>query len=83
MEKATTNRMSFMNDVKDGIHSSAIPTIVGLKEVFTRPGLLETFTTISKFVARVFIWSSMKRSTVEKIVDYLFCDLPLPFDILE
>jgi hypothetical protein len=46
------------------------------------PGLLEFFIEISKFAARIFIWSSMKRSTVDKIVDYLFRGLPLPFDIL-
>jgi hypothetical protein len=44
--------MAFVNDVKDGIHSSTIPTIVGPKVVFMRPGLLEFFTAISKFAAR-------------------------------
>jgi hypothetical protein len=63
-------------------YSSTVPTIVGPKVVFTRPGLLEFLTEISKFAARIFIWSSMKRSTVDKIVDYLFRGLPLPFDIL-
>jgi hypothetical protein len=47
-----------------------------------RPGLHEFLTTISEFAARVLIWSSMKRSTVEKIVRYLFIGLPVPFDIL-
>jgi hypothetical protein len=47
-----------------------------------RPSLHEFFTKISKFTARVLIWSSMKRSTMEKIVQYLFRRLPLPFDIL-
>jgi hypothetical protein len=67
---------------REGIHSSTIPTIVGSKAVFTRPGLLKFLTEINKFAAHIFIWSSMKRSTVDKIVDYLFCSLPLPFDIL-
>jgi hypothetical protein len=70
------------HDVKDGIHSSTIPTIVGPKAVFTCPGLLEFFTAISEFVVRVFIWSSMKKSTVEQIVNYLFHSLPPPFEIL-
>jgi hypothetical protein len=69
-------------DVRQGIHSSTVPTIVGPKAIFTRLGLLEFLTAISKFAARIFIWSSMKRSTVNKIVDYLFRGLPLPFDIL-
>jgi hypothetical protein len=82
MEKAATRGMLFVNDVKQGIHSPTVPTIVGPKAVFTRPGLHEFLTEISQFAARVLIWSSMKRSIVEKIVQYLFRGLPLPFDIL-
>jgi hypothetical protein len=82
MEKAGMSRMPFVYDERQGIHSSTIPMVVGPKAVFTRPGLLEFLTEISKFAARIFIWSSMKRSTVDKIVDYLFGGLPLPFDIL-
>jgi hypothetical protein len=82
MEKAGTSRMPFVYDERQGIHSSTVPTNVEPKVVFTRPGLLEFLTEISKFAARIFIWSSMKRSTVDKIVDYLFRGLPLPFDIL-
>jgi hypothetical protein len=82
MEKVATRGMLFVNDVKQGIHSPTVPTIVGPKTVFTRPGLHEFFTTISEFAARVLIWSSMKRSTMEKIVQYFFRRLPLPFDIL-
>jgi hypothetical protein len=82
MEKAATRGMLFMNDVKQGIHSPTIPTIIGPKAVFTRPGLHEFFTMISEFAACVLIWSSMKRSTMEKIVQYLFRKLPLLFDIL-
>jgi hypothetical protein len=68
MEKAATRGMLFVNDVKQGIHSPTVPTIVGPKAVFTCPGLHEFFTTISEFPARFLIWSSMKRSIVEKIV---------------
>jgi hypothetical protein len=82
IEKVGTSRMPFLFDVKQGIHSSTVPTIIRPKVVFTCPGLLEFLTEISKFVARIFIWSSMKKSTVHKIVDYLFHGLPLPFDIL-
>jgi hypothetical protein len=83
MEKKATNRMPFMNSVQQGIHSSTVPTIVGPKAVFTQPSLLEFLTTISKFATRVFIWSSMKRTTVEEIVHYLCHGLPQPFEILE
>ena len=82
MEKAATRGMLFVNDVKQGIHSPTVPTIVGPKAIFTHLGLHEFLSTISKFAARILIWSSMKRSTVEKIVQYLFRGLPLPFDIL-
>jgi hypothetical protein len=82
MEKAGTSRMPFVYDERQGIHSSMVPMIVGPKVVFTRPGLLEFLTEIRKFATRIFIWSSMKRSTVDKIVDYLFHGSPLPFDIL-
>ena len=76
------NRMPFVNSVLQRIHVSTVPTIVGPKAVFTRPGLHEFFTMISKFAARAIIWSSMKRSTVEEIVHYLFRGLPQPFEVL-
>jgi hypothetical protein len=53
MEKVATNRMPFVNDVRDGIHSSTVSTIVGPKSIFMRPGLLQFPTAISKFVAHV------------------------------
>ena len=82
MEKAATNRMPFINDEKDGIPSSTNPTIIGPKAIFTHPSLLEFLTAISMFGAYIFIWSSMKRSTIRQIVDYLFCSLPPSFEIL-
>jgi hypothetical protein len=66
MEKAATRGMLFVNDIKQGIHLPTVPTIDGPKAVFTRPGLHEFLTAISEFAACVFIWSSLKRSTVEK-----------------
>ena len=74
--------MLFVNDVRDAIQSSTVSTIIGSKAIFTPLGLLEFFTTINKFVARVFIWRSMKKSTIEEIVDYLFHGSPPPFEIL-
>jgi hypothetical protein len=82
MEKKATNRMPFVNSVQQRIHSSMVPTIVGPKAVFTWPGLHEFLTAINKFTAKVIIWSSMKRSTIEEIVPHLFHGLPQPFEVL-
>ena len=81
MEKKATNKMPFMNSVQQRIHSYMVPTIVEPKAVFTRLGLHEFFIAISKFATRVIIWSSMKKSTVEEIVHYLFHGLPQPFEV--
>ena len=75
--------MPFMDSVQQRIHSFVVPTIVGPKVVFTQPGLHEFLTAISKFTARVIIWSSMKRSDVEEIVHYLVRDLPQLFEVLK
>jgi hypothetical protein len=82
MEKVATSMMPFVNDVKQGIHSSMVSTIVEPKAIFMHLGLLEFLTTISKFAACVFIWSSIKRPTIKEIVDYLFHGLSLPFEII-
>ena len=83
MEKVGMSKMLFVYDVKYKIHSSTVPTIIGPKVVFIRPSLLKFLTKISKFTTRIFILSSMKRSIVHKIVKYLFCGLPLPFESLD
>jgi hypothetical protein len=82
MEKKAANMMPFVNSMQQGIPSSTVPTIVESKAVFTRLGLHEFLSAISKFAAKVIIWSSMKRSTVEEIVHYLFCGLPQSFEVL-
>lgn len=71
-----------VNDVKLQIFSSMVPTIVEPKGVFTCPGLHEFITLINQFAAHKVIWSSMKRSTIVEIVDYIFQELPKPFNIL-
>ena len=68
MDKKATKRMLFVNSMHQRIYSSTAPTIVGLKAIFMWPSLLEFFTAISKFVARVIIWSSLKKSTIKEIV---------------
>lgn len=71
-----------VNDVRENIFSSTVPTVIGPKGVFTRPGLREFLAEVSDVVDRVVIWSSMKRSTVELIASFLFTDIRAPFDIL-
>ena len=82
MEKAKTKRIPLENDVKLGILLSIVSTIVGLKNVFMHLILFEFLIAISKFATYVIIWILMKRSNIEKIMDYLFCGLPWPFEIL-
>jgi hypothetical protein len=81
VEQATTKRMPLVNDVKLEILLSMVPTIIKPKGVFKHPGLSEFLIAISKFAAHVVIWNSMKRSTVEIIVGYLFRCIPRPFDV--
>ena len=76
MEKAKTKRIPLENDVKLGILLSIVSTIVGLKNVFMHLILFEFLIAISKFATYVIIWILMKRSNIEKIMDYLFCGLP-------
>ena len=55
MEKARTSKMPFLYNVKQGIYSSTIPTIVEPKAVFMGPSLLKFLIEINKFVAYIFI----------------------------
>ena len=63
MEKVGTSKPPYVYDVEHGIHSSTVPTIVGPKVVYARPGLLNFLIEISNFAPRIIIWSSMKKST--------------------
>ena len=65
------------------VYSLQIPTLVGPKGVYCRPRVCEFLHFISSFAARVMVWSSMKRSTVELIVRFFFHDLPFPYAILD
>ena len=64
------------------IYSLWISTLVGPKGVYCRPRVRKFLSFISGFAARVVVWSSMKRSTVELIVRFFFHDLPSPYAIL-
>lgn len=66
----------------DRLFMADIPCKIPPKAVFCRPGVRTFLETISTHVARVVVWSSMKKSTVEAVVDYLFGGLPMPYEIL-
>lgn len=66
-------------EIKDSlVYNSHHHQIEGSFEV---PWFAWVFITISKFITCVFIWDSMKRSTVEELIDYLFHGLLLSFEI--
>ena len=64
------------------LYSLHIPTLVGPKGVYCRPRVRDFLRLIGTFAARILIWSSIKTSTVELIVRYLFHGLLPPFGIL-
>ena len=78
---ASRHRRTFHED--QHVYSLQIPTLVGPKGVYCRPRVREFLHFISGFAARVVVWSSMKRSTVELIARFLFHDLPSPYAILD
>ena len=51
--------------------------------MYCHPCVREFLHSISNFVARVVIWSSMKRTTIKQIACFLFHDLPALFAILD
>ena len=59
-----------------------VPTIVGLKTVFTRPHLRDFLHEVSHITARVVVWSSMMLSMTEKVITHLFGGNRPPFHIL-
>ena len=64
------------------VYFSQIPTLVGPKGVYCHPCVREFLRCFSSFAARVVVWSSMKRTTIEQIARFLFYDLPTSFSIL-
>ena len=64
------------------MYSPRVPTLVGPKDVYCRPRVHEFLRLLSNFAAHIVIWSSMKRTTIERVARYLFHDLPPPFAVL-
>ena len=77
---ASRHRRTFRED--QHVYSLRIPTLVGSKGVYCCPCVRKFLRFISGFVARVMVWRSMKRSTVELIARFLFHHLPSPYAIL-
>ena len=53
------------------VHSATVPTCVGPKAIYVRPGVAAFVRRVSEF-ADITIWSSMMQSTAVEVVDYLF-----------
>lgn len=64
------------------LFSLSVSLIVGPKGVYTHPSLSEFLARIKEVIARIVVWSSMKRSTVEEVVKFLFNGLLQLFKIL-
>ena len=62
-------------------HSATIPSIVGPKAVYVRPGCLAFLVELQK-IAFVSVWSSMKKTTIEEICKYLFRGGQMPINVL-
>nr|PNR63283.1 hypothetical protein PHYPA_001708 [Physcomitrium patens] len=52
-------------------HSATIGAIVGMKAVYVRPNCLNFLAELGK-IARISVWSSMKSSNIQGVVNYLF-----------
>ena len=62
-------------------HSATIPALVGPKLVFVRPQCKQFLHELDQ-IAFVSVWSSMKKSTVQEVCNYLFQDTGKPFLVL-
>ena len=77
---AARHGRSFFKD--QHLYSSRVPTLVGPKGVYCRPRVHQFLRLLSNFATHIVIWSSIKRTTVERVAGYLFHDLPPPFAVL-
>lgn len=62
-------------------HSSSVPTKIGPKAVYVRPGCSDFLRSLQEF-AIITVWSSMKGATTQQICKYLFRGLSMPQNIL-
>ncbi len=62
-------------------HSAAMAAVVGPKAIYVRPNC-STFLVELEKIAVVSVWSSMKKSTIDDICEYLFRHGQMPFLVL-
>lgn len=77
--KSQGSRLQF-NDQSQP-HSATVGAVVGPKAVFVRPNCSKFLVELGR-IANVSVWSSMKKTTVEDIANYLFRDAHKPFLVL-
>ena len=82
VHKSQLPRTARVNRVGSHVFSSLIPTLLGPKHVYTHPRLADFLAVIAEVTDRVFVWSSMRRSTVELIASFLFEGVKEPFEIM-
>ena len=76
-----SNRSTKQYNNSSAPHSATIGTIVGMKAVYVRPNCLNFLQELGKIVS-ISVWSSMKISNVEGVVNYLFPKGKLPCLVL-
>ncbi len=82
VDKSQLPKNAWVNPVDWHAFSSAVPTLLGPKHVYTRPRLADFLAVVAEVADRVVVWSSMKRSTVELIAGFLFEGVKQPFEIM-
>jgi hypothetical protein len=74
VQKSTVTRRDSQQKLFYGegfVYSATIPTCVGPKAIYVRPGVAAFVRRVSGFVD-ITVWSSMMQSTASQVVDYLF-----------
>lgn len=82
VDKSQLPKFGQTNTVSSHIFSASVPTRIGPKCVYTRPRLQEFLAELFDIADHVLIWSSMRKNTVEQIVEFLFTGFRTPFDVL-
>jgi hypothetical protein len=82
IDRSQIPKSARVNHVGMHLFSSSHPTVVGPKAVYTRPRLAEFLAMVAEVADHVFVWSSMRRSTVELIAGFLFYGAKQPYEIM-
>lgn len=76
-----SNRNSKRYNDASAPHSATVGAVVGMKAVYVRPNCLTFLDELGK-IATITVWSSMKTSNIEGVVNYLFPKGKLPSLVL-